>query len=1017
MSKLGGFVTNHIDFKGHNPFGNETPDGLFSQVIFGPKNDYRCACGNYSNSTYDGQICPKCNVLCGSSDIRYKQFGKIKTVFPFIKPTKINTVVDKLGTLSKLIINPARSDYNKTITRYLAVSYDKTKLKIVKTLNDTSGFLIIPFRITGIYSLYISLKFCADYLKVPIAIEFLDKEYFTNILKVIPPNIRMYTIDKSQNKVWTPIINKWYTSVLNCNKVNLPFLSHLEDNENQTINKIRSTIKSRNFDQEIIEPEILEYDLKTYIYQYYINNIYETVYDLLSGKTGMIRRESLSKAVEFSARAVITIDPSLKAHQIRVSPEILEELWTPYFLYWLTKYKNFEYDYCFSNILIKDNRTENYNQLFKEFLDWFCDSSHELNRLTFLNRPPTLYAHSIPVVEILPSYNKNDYTIGLSPLTLAPMNADLDGDTLALFTISDIDALKEMHDKAYLKNKFKYDSNQQMLMTLRHETLYAIFILTSVEINHDKSILKIESLDDLPESFDYWNFELDKPIMFKDQIYSYGICLINKWAGLSDILINFQVSKKNSNDVSEIIYDYNPDKFHENIQNLSNTLFFFISSTIHCPSININEMIDIVDDSTQKLFHKLPTHNPYLGYYINEALIDKCIDNMNKSEDLYKLYKSGSRFNKSQLARICINTGYIADAENIVNYKPINSNLITGFNPSDFLNTSLGTRKGIVDKAKSTPNSGYIQRTLSMALSPLEIVEEDCGTDYHLEFIVFNQKHAKTLTGKYYKDPNNPSMEWSLLDFPTAKSYINKKIWIRSPMTCQTENFRICKKCFGNRKLNTPYIGIVAGQLISERLTQLVMRSFHTSGSCNLAINNDIKNFIKNHLIDIEFIDDKYILIFDQSPTISFADINGYDHIKDNKVFIDTVNEKVVNIDVISTLTHINELLNTKTKNISKTPTEYYEEFMSRILEVGTIFSSFVECVFANMFLTGKNPNIFWRYDQNNNIIFKAGRSNLAYIVNPRLSCLFQPNSTTLQYLNYKSDFKTFYEKVWDQTL
>jgi len=1015
-AELGGFVTNHIDFQGRNQINNETPDGLFSQVIFGPKQDYKCACGNYNNSTYANQICPKCNVLCGLSNIRFTQFGKIKTIFPFIKPTKINIVTQKLGKLSKLIINPSRSDVNVINSRYLAVSYDKEKLKIVKTLNNTTGFLVIPFRITGIYSLYIALKFCANYLKIPTSIEFLNNNYFTYILKVLPPNIRMFTIDHNKNKIRMPPINKLYTSVLNCNKINLPFVSYLEDNEEQVINKILNAVKLRILDQEIIESDILEYDLKTYAYQSRINNIYKKVYELLSGKTGMIRRESLSKAVEFSARTVIKVDPSLKVYQIRVSQTILQELWAPQFLYWLTKHQKLDYNYCFDRILIENNRCSNYDELFTNFLKWFSKPEKELNRLMFLNRPPTLYAHSIPVVEVLPNYDKEDLTIGMSPLTLAPMNADLDGDTLAIFAISDNDALKEMYKKAYLKNKFKYDSNEQMLVTLRHESLYGIYILSSKKINYDKPILKINSLNELPESFDYWNLELDKPIQFNNQIYSYGMCLINKWAGITnDILINFPVSKKNSNEVSEIIFNFDNNKFHDNIYNLSNSLFFFISSTIHCPSINIDEMINIVDDSTQKLFHQLPTTNPYLGYHINEALIDRCVNNMNHSEDLYNLYKSGSRFNKSQLARTCINTGYIADAENVVNYNPIKSNLITGFNSVDFLATSLGTRKGIVDKAKSTPNSGYIQRTLSMALSPLEIIEEDCHTNYHLEFIVFSKKHAKTLSGKYYKDPNIPDMDWTLLDFSTAKKFINKKIWVRSPMTCQTENFQICKKCFGERNLTTPYIGIVAGQLISERLTQLVMRSFHTSGSCNLPINEEIKKFIEKYLINIEFINNKYILTFNHTPDILFSDIIGFESIQENKVIFKSINQKITNTDVISTLHNVNELLKTKTNNI-KSPIEYYENFMASLLEVGTLFSSFVECVFANMFLVQKDPNLFWRYNQDKQIIFKAGKINLAYIVNPRLSCLFQPNSKTLKYLNSKQKVTTFYEHIWDST-
>ena len=111
-----------------------------------------------------------------------------------------------------------------------------------------------------------------------------------------------------------------------------------------------------------------------------------------------------------------------------------------------------------------------------------------------------------------------------------------------------------------------------------------------------------------------------------------------------------------------------------------------------------------------------------------------------------------------------------------------------------------------------------------MSLSPLEIAEEDCFGKEYLNIIIFSKKHCETLVGKYFKDPYQES-DWKVLDYKTAKSYINRKIWIRSPITCKTPNFKMCRKCFGEKQLTTSYPGIVAGQIISERLTQLIMRS------------------------------------------------------------------------------------------------------------------------------------------------------------------------------------------------
>jgi len=62
-------------------------------------------------------------------------------------------------------------------------------------------------------------------------------------------------------------------------------------------------------------------------------------------------------------------------------------------------------------------------------------------------------------------------------------------------------------------------------------------------------------------------------------------------------------------------------------------------------------------------------------------------------------------------------------------------------------------------------------------------------------------------------------------------SLIDKAIEIRSPIFCKSP--KLCQKCYGDlgKKLNSRFVGIVAAQTLGERGTQLVLRTFHTSGS------------------------------------------------------------------------------------------------------------------------------------------------------------------------------------------
>jgi len=324
------------------------------------------------------------------------------------------------------------------------------------------------------------------------------------------------------------------------------------------------------------------------------------------------------------------------------------------------------------------------------------DRLKKLSKMMFNNRQPTLFRHGIAAMDVIPCEDDDDYTIRLSPLSLEPFNADFDGDNHNCYCIHDRDALEELNEKAHIKNTFHYDSDNKFLSVPRHEALQSCFALTEkIEPNYEKKTINLNNLQELYEDFEYWNNELDKPVYIDDEYYSYGICLINKWMGLNTVKLNTVITKKEADLISEIIYEeLGRDKFYDQLTNLNKKLLFFISSTNHCPTINVEEMANVVDGRTEDLFKNLPKQNPYIGYHINEGLVDRCIENLNTNSDLYKLYKAGSRLNKQQLSRTCINIGYVADANNIVINEPVCSNLMKGLTKEDYFLTAPGARKG-----------------------------------------------------------------------------------------------------------------------------------------------------------------------------------------------------------------------------------------------------------------------------------------------------------------------------------
>jgi hypothetical protein len=141
-------------------------------------------------------------------------------------------------------------------------------------------------------------------------------------------------------------INKHYISLINQNNLNLSSVDVARSKEKDWFTKMRYNLEN-NIEDELVEPIIPDYDRATARYQYYVDLIYESVYAGISGKTGFIRGSILGKTIEFSGRSVIIIDPSLEPYKVKVSRKILYKLWFPYFLYYLSKYKEENYSALF----------------------------------------------------------------------------------------------------------------------------------------------------------------------------------------------------------------------------------------------------------------------------------------------------------------------------------------------------------------------------------------------------------------------------------------------------------------------------------------------------------------------------------------------------------------------------------------------------------------------------------------------------------------------------------------------
>src|SRR6056300_1506547 len=121
----------------------------------------------------------------------------------------------------------------------------------------------------------------------------------------------------------------------------------------------------------------------------------------------------------------------------------------------------------------------------------------------------------------------------------------------------------------------------------------------------------------------------------------------------------------------------------------------------------------------------------------SESLKDNVVSYFKTYDPLNSVYImafSGARGNLSQVRQLVGMRGLMADPSGEIMRVPIKKNFREGLTITDYLMSGYGARKGIVDTALKTANSGYLTRRLIDVARDILIREKDCGTTHSFLF-------------------------------------------------------------------------------------------------------------------------------------------------------------------------------------------------------------------------------------------------------------------------------------------
>lgn len=121
----------------------------------------------------------------------------------------------------------------------------------------------------------------------------------------------------------------------------------------------------------------------------------------------------------------------------------------------------------------------------------------------------------------------------------------------------------------------------------------------------------------------------------------------------------------------------------------------------------------------------------------NENLKRESISNLKQVDFLNPLYSmtlSGARGSIAQVKQLIGMRGLMADTQGNLIRLPIKSNFREGLNIVEYFISCYGARKGLIDTALKTANSGYLTRRLIYAGQNSIIKKSDCFTRYNDTF-------------------------------------------------------------------------------------------------------------------------------------------------------------------------------------------------------------------------------------------------------------------------------------------
>jgi len=606
------------------------------------------------------------------------------------------------------------------------------------------------------------------------------------------------------------------------------------------------------------------------------NRPLKSLSDMLKGKQGRFRQNLLGKRVDYSGRSVIVVGPYLKLHQCGLPKLMALELFKPFVM------KRLVDEELAQNIKSAKRMVERRRPQVWDVLEDVI-KEHPV----MLNRAPTLHRLGIQAFEPILVEGK---AIQIHPLVCTAFNADFDGDQMAVHLPLSAEAQAEARILMLSSNNLLSPAHGRPLVTPTQDMIIGAYYLTEERPGAAGEGRVFRRIDEIERALDAGELDIHAPIEFRTpelavstedggrptyERTTAGRVLFNETLPHGFGFRNRSIRKAEMTTVvDELASHYGNAEVARSLDALKDLCFRFAARsglTISVDDIKTPPDKNAILDKFEAEAEKVETQfrrgiitdgerrqkEVEIWTYATEE-ITEAMEKVMRAEafnPVEMMIGSGARGNRLQIRQIAGMRGLMANPRGDMIPRPIKSSFREGLTMLEYFISTPGARKGLVDTALRTADSGYLTRRLVDVAQELIVNDEDpftrpgpvrgiwledigpdtAGKRTYLETRLFSRTLADDVTlGDGTVIERGTQVDQELMERLRDDETVTR-VRVLSPLT-DDSRLGVSAAAYGlslasGREIEIgEAVGVIAAQSIGEPGTQLTMRTFHTGG-------------------------------------------------------------------------------------------------------------------------------------------------------------------------------------------